>query len=207
MSKIEDSVCKKIQQRAAIGKAKYGVTMERGDLFLVDWLTHLQEELMDACVYVERLLTDVVKYVEEKEVFEKQRDKHKTYAKLDGIRKPWTDEEAEKIVEWLEDGIKYREIALRLDRTYASVYALGTVAVERVKLGKHPLTPSRSERATGWHMSLEEFNAIEVLIKQGMPHAEIAARFDRPISSVKRILRGEKSRLQLEQEEEEEGKE
>ena len=202
MSKIEDSVCEKIKQRAAIGKAKYGVTMERGDLFLVDWLTHLQEELMDATVYVERLLTDVVKYVEEKETWEKKRDTHTTYAKHDGIRKPWTDEEAEKIVEWLEDGIKYREIALRLDRTYASVYALGTVAVERVKLGKHPLPPSRSERATGWHMSLEEYNAIEVLIKQGMPHAEIAARFDRPISTIKRILRGEKSKLQLEQEQE-----
>jgi hypothetical protein len=77
MSKVEDSVCEKIQQRAVIGKAKYGVTMERGDLFLVDWLTHLQEELMDATVYVERLLTDVVKYVEEKETWEKKGEKSK----------------------------------------------------------------------------------------------------------------------------------
>jgi hypothetical protein len=59
MSRIEDEVCKKIQQRAEVGKAKYGVTMERGDLSLVEWLTHLQEELMDAAVYVQRLIEEV----------------------------------------------------------------------------------------------------------------------------------------------------
>ena len=58
MSKIEDKVCEKIQQRAEVGKSKYGVTMERSDLNLVEWLTHLQEELMDAAVYVERLIQD-----------------------------------------------------------------------------------------------------------------------------------------------------
>lgn len=59
MSRIEDEVCKKIQQRAEVGKSKYGVTMERGDLSLVEWLTHLQEELMDAAVYVQRLIEEV----------------------------------------------------------------------------------------------------------------------------------------------------
>jgi hypothetical protein len=56
MSKIEDEVCKKIQERAKIGKAKYGVTMERDDLTVVEWLKHLQEEMMDAIVYAERVL-------------------------------------------------------------------------------------------------------------------------------------------------------
>lgn len=59
MSRIEDNVCEKIQQRAAVGKKKYGVTMERGDLNLLEWLQHLQEELMDAAVYVERLMEEV----------------------------------------------------------------------------------------------------------------------------------------------------
>jgi len=59
MSRIEDEVCKKIQQRAAVGKEKYGVTMERGDLNLLEWLQHLQEELMDAAVYVQRLMEEV----------------------------------------------------------------------------------------------------------------------------------------------------
>jgi hypothetical protein len=30
--------------------------MERRDLSLTEWLSHLQEELMDATVYVEKLL-------------------------------------------------------------------------------------------------------------------------------------------------------
>jgi hypothetical protein len=56
MSKIEDSVCAKIQERAKVGLTKYGVTLERTDLTEVEWLTHLQEELMDACGYLERIL-------------------------------------------------------------------------------------------------------------------------------------------------------
>ena len=58
MSKHEESVIKKIRERAEVGKNKYGVTMERTDLNTLDWLVHLQEELMDAAVYVERLLRD-----------------------------------------------------------------------------------------------------------------------------------------------------
>ncbi len=65
MSIIEDKVCEKIQERSEVGKSKYGVTMERTDLNTVEWLTHLQEELMDATVYVERLLGDVRKSYEE----------------------------------------------------------------------------------------------------------------------------------------------
>ena len=59
MSSIEDKVCEKIKGRAKVGKAKYGVTMERTDLTTLEWLTHLQEELMDAAVYVERLMGDI----------------------------------------------------------------------------------------------------------------------------------------------------
>lgn len=59
MSRFEEQVCAKIRERAKVGKRKYGVTMERDDLNLQDWLTHLQEELMDAAVYVERLMEDV----------------------------------------------------------------------------------------------------------------------------------------------------
>jgi|TARA_B100000287_G_C20387243_1_gene684086 hypothetical protein len=58
MSKIEDSVCKKIQDRAKVGKEKYGVTMERDDLNFKEWMTHLQEELMDAIVYIEKVINN-----------------------------------------------------------------------------------------------------------------------------------------------------
>ena len=56
MSKVEDSVCAKIQARAELGQKKYGTTMDRDDLTHEEWLIHLQEELMDACVYVEKLI-------------------------------------------------------------------------------------------------------------------------------------------------------
>tara|TARA_R110001583_G_scaffold153704_1_gene305428 strand:- start:134 stop:367 length:234 start_codon:yes stop_codon:yes gene_type:complete len=70
MSKHEDEVCKKILQRAKVGKAKYGVTMERTDLNIVEWLTHLQEELMDAAVYVERLIEDYKKVTSSNEIID-----------------------------------------------------------------------------------------------------------------------------------------
>lgn len=63
MSLYEDNVCDKIQQRADVGKRKYGVTMERDDLSTIEWLVHLQEELMDAAVYVERLIKEFEKVV------------------------------------------------------------------------------------------------------------------------------------------------
>jgi len=56
MSEIEDRVIAKIKARAELGENKYGTTMERGDLTHIEWLIHLQEELMDACVYVEKLI-------------------------------------------------------------------------------------------------------------------------------------------------------
>ena len=55
MSKIEEQVIEQIRNRAAIGKNKYGHTLERNDLNLLEWLQHLQEELMDAACYVEKL--------------------------------------------------------------------------------------------------------------------------------------------------------
>lgn len=62
MSKYEEQVIKKIRERAEVGKNKYGVTMERTDLNTLEWLIHLQEELMDASVYVERLLNDLKRF-------------------------------------------------------------------------------------------------------------------------------------------------
>lgn len=55
MSIIEDKVCNLIQERAAVGKAKYGTTMERTDLSKKEWLQHAQEEALDFAVYLEKL--------------------------------------------------------------------------------------------------------------------------------------------------------
>ena len=56
MSRIEDEVCKKIQQRAEVGKNKYGVTMETAPLSRLEWLIHAQEEAMDLAVYLQKLI-------------------------------------------------------------------------------------------------------------------------------------------------------
>ena len=56
MSRIEDEVCKKIQQRAEIGKKKYGVTVETAGLSRFEWLVHAQEEAMDLAIYLQMLI-------------------------------------------------------------------------------------------------------------------------------------------------------
>lgn len=55
MDKYVEQVIDKYKQRSETGIKKYGTTLERKDLNLLDWLNHLQEELMDASLYVERL--------------------------------------------------------------------------------------------------------------------------------------------------------
>jgi succinate dehydrogenase flavin-adding protein (antitoxin of CptAB toxin-antitoxin module) len=52
---IVKSVVDKYKQRSEVGIKKYNKTMDRDDLSLLNWLTHLQEELMDATLYVEKL--------------------------------------------------------------------------------------------------------------------------------------------------------
>ena len=56
---ITEAVVAQLRSRAEKGKLKYGTTMERDDLTLMEWLQHLQEELMDAAVYVEKLKGEI----------------------------------------------------------------------------------------------------------------------------------------------------
>ena len=48
-------VKEKFEQRSQTGIKKYNTTLERDDLSFLDWLNHLQEELMDATLYLEKL--------------------------------------------------------------------------------------------------------------------------------------------------------
>jgi hypothetical protein len=52
---IVSAVIRKMYQRSQVGIKKYGTTMERNDLSFTDWITHLQEELMDSIIYLEKL--------------------------------------------------------------------------------------------------------------------------------------------------------
>lgn len=53
---INSAIASRIVQRASIGHAKYGTTMDRQDLTEVEWMKHLQEELLDSVVYLEKLI-------------------------------------------------------------------------------------------------------------------------------------------------------
>lgn len=61
MSHIQDSIIKKVidklASRSQVGLKKYGTTLDRDDLSTKEWLIHLQEELMDACGYIEKLIS------------------------------------------------------------------------------------------------------------------------------------------------------
>ena len=52
---IVEAVVQKFLQRSEFGIKKYGVTLDRTDLSLKDWIQHTQEELMDAILYLEKL--------------------------------------------------------------------------------------------------------------------------------------------------------
>jgi len=59
MSETYTNVLIKFRDRETKGLLKYGTTMDRTDLSLQQWLTHLQEELMDATVYIEAALREL----------------------------------------------------------------------------------------------------------------------------------------------------
>lgn len=46
--------------RAKRGIAKYGVTLDRGDLSTIEWMTHAIEEQADSLVYMLRIRRDLV---------------------------------------------------------------------------------------------------------------------------------------------------
>ena len=52
---IVDGVIDQLVSRAQIGKSKYKTDLDRQDLGLVDWVQHIQEELLDAVNYLEKL--------------------------------------------------------------------------------------------------------------------------------------------------------
>ena len=52
---VVSNVIKKYIKRAKIGKEKYGKTLDRKDLEFEEWIIHLQEELMDATLYLEKI--------------------------------------------------------------------------------------------------------------------------------------------------------
>jgi len=59
MDKNVENVVTQLRNREEQGLRKYGVNTERTDLTSLEWLQHLQEELMDASVYIEKLKNEM----------------------------------------------------------------------------------------------------------------------------------------------------
>jgi len=56
---VVEAVRDDLLRRSQIGIAKYGVTLERTDLNLRDWLQHAYEEHLDAANYLRRAIMEM----------------------------------------------------------------------------------------------------------------------------------------------------
>lgn len=60
MDSIVATIVEKFLKRSEEGKRKYGTTLDRTDLSVLDWINHAQEEHMDAILYLEKLKQTLV---------------------------------------------------------------------------------------------------------------------------------------------------
>ena len=51
---VVERVVNKFVSRSDVGYKKYGVTLDNDPSNMFDWLNHLQEELMDAVLYLQK---------------------------------------------------------------------------------------------------------------------------------------------------------
>jgi hypothetical protein len=58
---IVNNIIQKFAERSNVGIEKYGTTLDRNDLSLLQWITHAQEELMDGILYLEKIKTELSK--------------------------------------------------------------------------------------------------------------------------------------------------
>jgi hypothetical protein len=58
---IVESVVKQFKERSDVGIAKYGVTLDREDLTLIEWLEHTKQEQMDSVLYLEKAIKELKK--------------------------------------------------------------------------------------------------------------------------------------------------
>jgi len=62
---VVEGVVDKFVSRSDVGFAKYGKTLRDDDSDLFTWVNHLQEELMDAVLYMQRLKEEITTLKEE----------------------------------------------------------------------------------------------------------------------------------------------
>ncbi len=62
---IVERVIDKFTSRSDVGFAKYGVTLEDDNSNIFVWVNHLQEELMDAVLYLQKLKETTIEELQE----------------------------------------------------------------------------------------------------------------------------------------------
>ena len=56
---IEAKVCNDIAARQQIGIKKYGITVDKSNLPLKEWLRHAYEETLDNAIYLRRAMEEL----------------------------------------------------------------------------------------------------------------------------------------------------
>lgn len=71
---VVQCVVNKFVDRSDVGYAKYGKTLRDDQSDIFTWLNHLQEELMDATLYLQRLKEEITTLREEKALLNELND-------------------------------------------------------------------------------------------------------------------------------------
>ena len=66
MSKTLDIVISDLKDRELKGLREYGVTVDRDDYSLLDWLTEAYQETLDNALYLQKAIQEVKKSINEK---------------------------------------------------------------------------------------------------------------------------------------------
>jgi len=61
LDSIVQAINTKLVSRAEVGFNKYGATMDRDDLNVIEWLDHAVEEMLDQVLYMEKLKQELLK--------------------------------------------------------------------------------------------------------------------------------------------------
>ncbi len=62
---IVEKVREKLLERPRSGQTKFGIGMDRNNLAILDWMKHLQEELIDAILDIERIAIDIEREIDD----------------------------------------------------------------------------------------------------------------------------------------------
>ena len=57
---VVNSIISQFAERSRVGLEKYGTTLDRTDISLLDWVQHAQEEMMDGILYLEKIKKTII---------------------------------------------------------------------------------------------------------------------------------------------------